>query len=270
MDGGRAETVTVTGTTGTANQIRVAGTVTLFNRTSDETTLITSGTSKVTYDTDASDITTTVQGSGNLVLIMAEGDVIATTSIVNQKSSGTLTLDMTSTTGSQLRRQQIRSRQHPRRRCNELQRHKTSVTAVVADGQEIDVVAALSSLTVSSDKDDASVIIDTDFDIDTLDVSDSGGLTTDITVAKDLTIATLTAGSNSVTLRGSGDVTVTSTDASAIDASGLSGDFTLRGYTSTPNSPLPAPGGPTPSLSPTAWSPTTTGVAAPTSSTPRR
>ena len=235
VDGGRATTVTVTGTPGTANQIKVAGTVTLTNSTSDKTTLITSGTSRVTYDTTAGDITTTVQGSGNLVLVMAQDDVVAGTSIVNEKSSGTLTLDMTSTDGANFDASNFEVDNILVGDATEMPT-KWTVEAKVADGQEIDVVAALSSLTVTSDKDNASVIIDTDFDIDALDVRDVGGLSIDITVAKAteaLVIGTLTAGSNSVTLRGSGDVTVTSTDASTIDASGLSGDFTLETASTT-------------------------------------
>ena len=235
VDGGRATTVMVTGLAGTANQIKVAGTVTLTNSTSDKTTLITSGTSKVTYITDAN-ITTTVQGSGNLVLDM--DNVSATTSIVNEKSSGTLTLDMTSASGATFDASNFEvdnilvgdAATAPDMPV------KTTVSATVADGQEIDVVAALKQLTVTSDKDNASVIIDTDFNIDTLNVSDDSGLSIDITVAKAteaLVIGTLTAGSNSVTLRGSGDVTVTNTDASTIDASGLSGDFTLTTPTHT-------------------------------------
>ena len=66
-----------------------------------------------------------------------------------------------------------------------------------------------------------------------MDVSDSDGLETSITVGRDLTIGTLTAGANTIILSGSRDLTINSTDAAGINATSMRGDLTIIAYTGT-------------------------------------
>ena len=233
VNGGSADVVTVNGEADTENSITVSGTVILTNNTSTKTTLTTSGSSTVTYNTNAN-IATTVMGSGNLLLKMEGADITADTSLNNKKSSGTLTLETDSSNfdSSEFEVDTLRIVSD------------STVTAIVADGQAIAVVlkdpavtdpptdpAKLNSLTITSDTARAKISISTSHGIDTLDVSDSDGLETSIKVGRDLSIGTLTAGANTIILSGSRDLTIDSTDAAVINATGLQGDLTIKAYT---------------------------------------
>ena len=101
-------------------------------------------------------------------------------------------------------------------------------TVTTADDASIILGEDQGTVTFVGDADNAAnaLAISTAFDITELDVSDDG-LTTTITVTDDVTIATLTATGEAVVLTGATDVTLTTSDAASIDATALTGDFTM-------------------------------------------
>lgn len=105
-------------------------------------------------------------------------------------------------------------------------------TVTLADDADVTLgEAQTGTLTVAGDPANATnaATINTGFGLVTLDVSDDGLVTT-LNATDDVTIATLTATGEDVVLTGASDVTVTTSDASSLDATSFTGNLT---YTTT-------------------------------------